>query len=157
MGSYAREASDAAIAEFRRETNGDPGELLQAMHLALRPTRGAAVAIADIDLAQPRLAFRRSREYRRGRSLERHRRRSLVSLNGTVGHSLSRTNVFEYPFPPGAHLVMHSDGLQSRWSLDAYPGVLHRDPTTDAALLYRDFARGRDDVTVFVAREAAEP
>ena len=149
-----REASDAAIGEFRRETNGDPGELLQAMHLALRPTRGAAVAIADIDLHSRVLRFAGAGNiaavvHSNGIA------RSLVSLNGTVGHSLSRTNVFEYPFPPGAHLIMHSDGLQSRWSLDAYPGVLHRDPTTVAALLYRDFTRNRDDITVFVAREAA--
>jgi hypothetical protein len=29
-----------------------------------------------------------------------------------------------------------------------------RDPTVIAAVIYRDYKRGRDDATVFVAREA---
>ena len=49
---------------------------------------------------------------------------------------------------------MHSDGLISHWKLDAYPGLALRDPALVAAVLYRDFQRGRDDVTVLVARAA---
>jgi hypothetical protein len=47
---------------------------------------------------------------------------------------------------------MHSDGLASRWDLGAYPGLRVHDPALIAAALYRDFARGRDDVTVLAAR-----
>jgi hypothetical protein len=50
---------------------------------------------------------------------------------------------------------MHSDGLISHWSLDAYPGLRLRQPALVAAVLYRDFQRGRDDVTVVVGRNAA--
>jgi len=49
-------------------------------------------------------------------------------------------------------LVLHSDGLVSHWSLDAYPGLAARDPSLIAGILYRDFTRGRDDVTVVVAK-----
>ena len=47
---------------------------------------------------------------------------------------------------------MHSDGLRSGWDLSAYPGVARRDPLVTAALLIRDFERGRDDVSVVVAK-----
>jgi len=47
---------------------------------------------------------------------------------------------------------MHSDGLQSHWRLDQYPGLAQRDAALIAAVLYRDFARGRDDVSVVVQR-----
>jgi hypothetical protein len=40
-----------------------------------------------------------------------------------------------------------SDGLGTHWSLDAYPGLSGRHPTLIAAVLYRDFDRGRDDVS----------
>ena len=50
---------------------------------------------------------------------------------------------------------MHSDGLQTKWKLDAYPGLQMRHPSLVAAVLYRDYRRGRDDVTVLVARENA--
>jgi hypothetical protein len=51
---------------------------------------------------------------------------------------------------------MYSDGLQSRWNLADYPGLVHCHPAVIAAVLHRDFCRGRDDVTVLViALEAA--
>ena len=49
-------------------------------------------------------------------------------------------------------LVMHSDGLGSRWQMDRYPGLPRRHPTLIAGVLYRDWTRGRDDVTVVAAR-----
>jgi hypothetical protein len=47
---------------------------------------------------------------------------------------------------------MHSDGLQSRWNFEPYPGLVMRHPAIIAGVLYRDFARGRDDLTVAVVR-----
>jgi hypothetical protein len=60
--------------------------------------------------------------------------------------------LFDVPYPPDALVVLHSDGLASRWDLARYPGLAMRHPALVAAVLYRDFSRGRDDVTVFVAR-----
>ncbi len=62
---------------------------------------------------------------------------------------------FGYAFPADALLVMHSDGLGSRWTLEAYPGLVRRHPALIAGILYRDFKRGRDDVSVVVARATA--
>ena len=77
-----------------------------------------------------------------------------MSHNGTVGHEARHFQEFTYPFPAGAVLVMHSDGLASRWSLDPYPGLIARDPALLAGVLYRDFQRGRDDVDGFGGRAA---
>jgi len=63
-----------------------------------------------------------------------------------------RVQEFVYDWSPDATLVMHSDGIQSRWSLADYPGLSQRDPALVAALLARDFRRGHDDLTVLVAR-----
>ncbi|SAK57010.1 hypothetical protein AWB76_02388 [Caballeronia temeraria] len=52
---------------------------------------------------------------------------------------------------------MHSDGLNTRWELSRYPGLSMRHPSLIAAVLYRDHARGDDDVTVLVARERRPP
>jgi hypothetical protein len=82
--------------------------------------------------------------------------RSLISHSGIVGHELRRVQEFVYPWPPGALLVMHSDGLQTRWTLAAYPGLAVRHAATIAGVLYRDFQRGRDDVTVVVVRERTQ-
>ena len=78
-----------------------------------------------------------------------------MSHHGTVGHDVRRVQEFTYPWPAGATLVMHSDGLTSHWTFDRYPGLAARHPMLIAGVLYRDFRRGRDDTTVVVLREVA--
>ncbi len=77
----------------------------------------------------------------------------MVSMNGTLGHQAPRKQQFSYAWAAGASLVMCSDGLATQWKVDGYPGLLARHPSLVAGVLYRDFCRGRDDVTVLVARE----
>ena len=78
--------------------------------------------------------------------------RHLVSTNGTVGHDVRKVQEFSYPFPTDAVLVLHSDGLTSHWNLSNYPGLLRKPPGLIAGILYRDYQRGTDDVTVVAAR-----
>jgi hypothetical protein len=78
--------------------------------------------------------------------------RHLVSYNGTVGHVLRKVQEFSFPWPKGALLVLHSDGLVTHWDLAAYPGLSARHPGLIAGVLYRDYDRGRDDVSVVVLR-----
>ena len=77
----------------------------------------------------------------------------MVSQNGTAGHTVSRVQEFNYPVPRHSIVVMHSDGLASQWDIGAYPGLRNRHPSVIAAILYRDFSRRRDDVTIVVAKE----
>ena len=79
-------------------------------------------------------------------------RHGMVSQNGTAGHMASRIHEFSYPLPSRPMIVMYSDGLGSQWDLAAYPGVSTRHPSVIAGILYRDFSRRRDDVTVVVAK-----
>jgi len=64
---------------------------------------------------------------------------------------------FVYPCSQQSLLILHSDGLAAQWNLNHYPGLGARHPALIAAVLYRDFKRTRDDITVIVAkmREAA--
>ncbi len=57
-----------------------------------------------------------------------------------------------YPKSNEDIVILHSDGLQSQWNLSKYPGILRRSPSLIAAVIYRDFTRGRDDVTVVVVK-----
>jgi hypothetical protein len=50
---------------------------------------------------------------------------------------------------------MHSDGVQSRWDLSKYPGLLSRQAAVIAGVLLRDFRRERDDASVLVVKPAA--
>ncbi|MBA3685488.1 MAG: serine/threonine protein kinase, partial [Planctomycetes bacterium] len=81
--------------------------------------------------------------------------RSMVSHNGIVGNQLRKAQEFSYPWAADALLVMHSDGLQTRWNLDGSPGLPSRHPSVIAAALHRDAARGRDDASVVVVKQEA--
>ena len=82
------------------------------------------------------------------------RSRSFVSHNGTLGAHTSRIQEFQSEWPADAVLVMHSDGLQSKWDLLSYPGLITRHPAIIGGALLRDFRRQRDDASVVVIKAA---
>lgn len=152
-GVQAGEASTAAIAAVDTRKKADVALFLEDMHFGIRHTRGAAAAVAEIVPARGTMKFAgigniSAAICRSG--VVRH----AVSLSGTLGHQAREFREYSYPWEHDAIFVMHSDGLGSRWSLDNYPGLPGRHPAVVAAVLYRDFNRQRDDITVVVGREA---
>jgi hypothetical protein len=127
---------------------------VHAAHEALRPTRGAALAVARIDFAADELRFAGVGNI--GAVAIDDGRRALVSHNGIVGHNMRKVQEFAVPFGPGALCILHSDGIETRWDLDKYPGLQGRSPALVAAILMRDHIRGRDDAMVLVVRRLAE-
>jgi hypothetical protein len=59
---------------------------------------------------------------------------------------------FTVPWNDESVLIMHSDGLGSKWDLNQYPGLAGKPPSIISAVLYRDFQRERDDVTVMTVK-----
>jgi anti-sigma regulatory factor (Ser/Thr protein kinase) len=150
-GPTAAEAASEAIAVFRTATRDAPSQLLERAHVRLRTTRGAAVAVADLDIAAGTIAFSGAGNIA-GRILSGVGDRTLLSQHGTVGLRMSHLRDIDYPWPAHALLLMHSDGIASRWSLDEAEGLLQCDPLVIAGWVLRDHARGRDDATVVVIR-----
>jgi anti-sigma regulatory factor (Ser/Thr protein kinase) len=149
-GLHAREAALAVVTAALASDPGVTAALTDA-HLAARSTRGAALAVADVDLGAGMLRYGGFGNVA-GVLLQPDGTRRLVSMNGTMGQGTLRARAFAYAFAAGALLVLSSDGLGSRWDLDSYPGLSFRHPSLVAAVLYRDFSRRRDDVTVLAAR-----
>jgi len=153
-GMEAKLASAEAVRQLYENSNLPPKALLTRVHEALRSTRGAAVAIAQIDSVRGKLTYAgvgniSARIYAGSDS-----RQNLVSLNGTAGHQCERIQEFSYSWPENGLLVMHSDGLSTGTGLESYPGLAARDPALIAGVLYRDFCRGRDDATVVIVKAA---
>jgi anti-sigma regulatory factor (Ser/Thr protein kinase) len=151
-GPGAADAARQAVESFRGNVRHDTAEIARAMHAALQGTIGAVVGVARLDLEARLLCFAGVGNIA-GTVLSDGKSYGVVSHNGTVGHVSHKVQEFVYPFPAGALLVLYSDGLRSRWDLGAYPGLAARDPALVAGVLYRDFKRGRDDVTVLAVRE----
>jgi anti-sigma regulatory factor (Ser/Thr protein kinase) len=149
-GQSAREAALTAVRATLESPPGAGGALEQA-HLASRSTRGAAVAVAELDFGAGEVRYAGFGNIA-GVLVGHERAHSMVSMNGTVGQGILKPREFSYRFVPGMLLVMSSDGLASHWSLEPYPGLALRHPSLVAGVLYRDHSRHRDDVTVVAAR-----
>ncbi len=154
-GPLAAEAAQLAVSIFREHSHLSPDEQLQLMNSALRGTRGAAIAIARLLPEQNQLQYVGVGNIA-ALILAPQGNRNLVSLNGTVGGQMRRVQTFVYPWSRQSQLVMFSDGLNTHVRPDPYPGLLQRNPTTIAAVLFRDFNRGRDDATVVIMRQRPE-
>jgi hypothetical protein len=127
--------------------------LMEQIHSALRPTRGAAAAVAVLNAAMGVCTYCGVGNI----SATLHaggKARSMVSHNGILGHQVRKMVEFTYPLQDHALCILHSDGLSARWSLERYPGLASRHPALVAAVLYRDFRRVRDDATVLALRHA---
>ena len=127
---------------------------MQICHRALATTRGAAGAAARIAVAKRQGTFAGVGNI--GCRVETSgERRQLVSHSGTLGHVMRRVQEFDFDFPAGALLILHSDGLATHWASTDYPGLTSKHAGLIAGVLYRDHDRGRDDVTVVVLKNMA--
>lgn len=150
-GPEAGKASAAAVTEFLAHRGSSPLEHLQAADDALVATRGAAVGVAIIDLQQGEVAYAgvgNTVAIVVTGEVAQH----LVSFGGIVGQRRVPSRQFNTPWSSESMFIAHSDGIATRWSLAAYPGLATRHPSIIAGVLYRDFGRGRDDASVLVIK-----
>ncbi len=150
-GPVAAESADVARESFRGLAAATPLQALGALHESMRSTRGGALAVAEIVLRDGALRVTLAGAGNISASVVGTTgARSLPSMNGTAGLQIRAMQEFSVEWPQGAMLIMHSDGINTRWRLDNYPGLLMRPPSVVAAVIHRDFLRGRDDATVLV-------
>jgi anti-sigma regulatory factor (Ser/Thr protein kinase) len=149
-GGPAALAARTAVQAFEAGARSPLKELLESVHQALRATRGAAVAIAELDGYGAQLRFAGLGNV--SATLIQEKRSGLASVNGTAGAETRAVKVYEYPLAPGALLILHSDGLGTRWTFDGTPELRGRHPSLVCGFLYRDHARPRDDATVLAVR-----
>lgn len=151
-GLHASDAAMAAIRAFERNATATPTRILEAMHEAARPTRGAAAAVALVNGRTGLLTFSGVGNIAASIVAPGQPVRHTVSQPGTLGHQTRGIREYSYPWSGESLLVMHSDGLASHWTFDGLETLARRHPAVIAAVLYREFSRQRDDVTVVVAR-----
>lgn len=152
-GELAAMASRAAVRAFGATRAASPAEILGDLNIALRATRGAAAAVVVIDSAASTLAFAgvgNIAVWIDGVDAKK----GLASSPGIVGAHAKPIREILLPIPPHALVVMHSDGLTSKWNLSAYPGLRAQDCLLVAATLIRDAGVHHDDASAVVARVA---
>ena len=152
-GVDAARAAQTAIQTFTANAHRSCEEIIEALHRALAPTRGAAAAVARVDIASRTVRFVGVGNIS-AILVHSSGARHMVSHNGTAGHVAPRIREFTYEFDADPLVILHSDGLATRWDIAAYPGLTVQHPALVAGVLLRDHRRGRDDASVVAMRMA---
>lgn len=159
-GLEARRASGLATAPALAAREGgfcrQPQDVISGAHAALRPTRGAAMAVALLDPDQRTLHYAGIGNIS-GVVIRGDGQKHLLSLAGIVGHNIRKIQPVTHPWDEESVLVMCSDGLSTHWNAADDPELIHQPASIIAAVLYRDHQRGRDDATVVVIKNPAPP
>ncbi len=150
-GTEAAIVANEAVKQFQAHRREAPADIIAAVHRGLRHTRGGAVACSRLRHTSRTATFAGLGNIAACCVGGDNTVRRMVSMSGIAGHNARRIQAFEYPCTGGL-LVMHSDGISTSWTLNRYPGLATRHPLLVAGVLYRDFTRGSDDVTIVVAR-----
>ena len=148
-GPLAAAAARAGVTAVVDEPAGEPAALLERAHQRMSGTRGGAVGVVQISGQLARFAGLGNIA---ASILSDGRRKSMLSVPGIAGYQARTIRQFEYEVPPGAAVIMHSDGLSSRWEVGALPGVDARDPLLIAAVLLAEAGIHRDDAGVLVLK-----
>src|SRR5262249_48003798 len=136
-GPEANRAATVAIELFREHKADDGVRLVERIHRALLSTRGAAVGLARIDMGARLVRFVGVGTIA-ATTISDGTARRMVSHNGTAGHIAPRIREFTYPFVGRPMVLLHSDGLTTKWDLSHYPGLATQHPSLIAGVLFRD-------------------
>ena len=139
----------AGVTAVLDEPEGEPAALLERAHRRMSHTRGGALGVVQV---RGQVAWFAGLGNIAASILSDGSRKSMVSVPGIAGHQARTIRQFEYQVPPGAAVVLHSDGITSRWEIAALPGVASKDPLLIAAVLLAEAGIHRDDAGVLVLK-----
>ena len=148
-GPLAASAATEAVAVALEDPAAEPAVLVERVHRRIAHTRGGAIGVVQVSGEAVRFAGLGNIA---AVILADGTRRSMISVPGIAGHQARAIRQFDYTAPPGAALVLHSDGISGRWDAAALPGLNLRDPLVVAAALLAQAGTRRDDAGVLVLK-----
>ncbi|RZJ51239.1 MAG: serine/threonine protein kinase [Flavobacterium sp.] len=151
-GVNAHEAVQLGIKAFQRSTAEDSIEILRDIHEGVKKSRGLVATVACVDYKSQNwnICGIGNINTRIFRGLEN---KTYSPYNGILGLNIPRTiNSTIVPYLKHQIIVMHSDGLRTRWNLNDMTSIIKQSPHVIASSLYKDNMRGTDDATVLVGK-----
>ena len=148
-GPLAAAAAAAGVAAVLDHPAGEPAALLERVHRRMSGTRGGAVGVVQVGGQLARFAGLGNVA---ASIVSDGQRKSMISIPGIAGVQARTIRQFEYDVPPGSAVIVHSDGVSSRWEAAALPALEARDPLLIAAVLLAEAGVHRDDAGVLVLK-----
>ncbi|HET9970804.1 MAG TPA: ATP-binding SpoIIE family protein phosphatase [Streptosporangiaceae bacterium] len=148
-GPLAAAAAAEGVSAFLEDPSAEPAALAGRVHRRMAGTRGGAVGIVRLGGGVARYCGLGNIA---ASILGQGRRKNMISIPGIAGHQARTIRQFDYELPPGAAVILHSDGISARWQAAALPGLETRDPLLIAAVLLAEAGIHRDDAGILVLK-----
>jgi anti-sigma regulatory factor (Ser/Thr protein kinase) len=150
-GQFAQRAAQMARQYVERHVDQPLDVIFRGVGRACRATRGVVMALARFDWGQRRLtcASIGNIEVRVFGSVEPM---SFGVRRGIVGVNAPNPAVTQHRWQPNYVLVLHSDGLTTRWRWEDFPDLRRASASVMARRLLQALAKDDDDATVLVVK-----
>lgn len=152
-GEAAHRASRKAKEYVRSHTAESLEDIFAGVEQACRDTRGVVMLLARFEWEAGTVTLGSVGNITL-RLCHTSESRHLVAKRGVLGSNASAPLIREWDWDPAAVMVLHSDGLTSRWDCDEF-ALLDEESATDVAReLLRSLSKADDDATALVVKGA---
>jgi anti-sigma regulatory factor (Ser/Thr protein kinase) len=154
-GQYAHRAAQAARQYVETHFDQPLDAIFRGVGRTCRATRGVVMALVRFDFGGDDIRFSfASVGNIETRVLGGPSRQQFIVPRGIVGGNAPHPRVTDHRWNLGSTMVLHSDGMTSRWGLADFPDLTRESATTMAQRLLRALAKDNDDATIVVVRDA---
>lgn len=152
-GTPAHKATLAATRYVETHIDQPLDSLFRGVALACRGTRGVVMALARIDWAASTMEYASVGNIET-RAIGTSEPPGFLVRRGILGVNAPEAKVITHPWPATATLIMHSDGVASRWGDESIDGILELSANAAARELLVRFDKQKDDATVLLVKPA---
>lgn len=152
-GTEAHQASRAAERFVRTHANAPLDDLFKGVETACQSTRGVVMSLARFDWASQTVKVggvgNVGIRFCHAETSER-----FISRRGVLGQGAGRPRVKTVDWQSESVMVLHSDGVKSRWDCNELDFRMGETASDVATNLLRTLEKPDDDATLLIAREA---
>jgi anti-sigma regulatory factor (Ser/Thr protein kinase) len=151
-GIEASIAVNAAIEAYSSSDEASPAEAIKNVHLQIKKTRGLVGTIVHYAQKDKRLRIcgvgNIATRLAHGIDIK-----TPISYNGIIGHNIPNSlKDYEIAADEVQLIIMCSDGIRTKWDLWKYPALFKYDLSIIASVIFKDFGRNTDDMSVVAVR-----
>ncbi|MGD8978237.1 MAG: SpoIIE family protein phosphatase [Gammaproteobacteria bacterium] len=149
-GPEAHELTHVIETYLGRYGNADVSGVMTRLHQHLKGTRGAAVGLCAFDESTGCIEYvgvGNTAIRRMGKAETR-----LVSKDGVVGQSMRSLLPQTMQLEAGDLIILHTDGVSGRFTVEDYPGASHHSPEEVARNIVKRYGKDHDDAACIAVR-----
>jgi anti-sigma regulatory factor (Ser/Thr protein kinase)/serine/threonine protein phosphatase PrpC len=150
-GAAAHKAAQTARQYVENHFDQPPDQIFLGVGRSCRSTRGVVMALARFDWERETVTFASIGNIE-ARVFGNMEPIDLILRRGVLGGNAPQPAISQYHWEPNYILILHSDGLSSRWGWEDIKDLANQQASEMASALLSRFAKEDDDATVVVVR-----